>query len=451
MKRRVFITGAAATAAATLGVAQFMTHASGASADPSDSSSAGMQTLSAVNIGSQELVLVHAQKDKMVRVPLETLKGWKPASLQHSWISADERTVYIATDAVPPFTASVGVLGLKAVNWDAGTADVEVKQIIPLDAAGTPSRMPSLQAVSRSQPIMPWTRPSFTQTHGPTFLPGTNFTYVTHYTDDRVRGFRINSNGTLEQKIQYSKGDLTRQAHGVNFNARGTLGLGVGYDYDMGDVRVYSVNRSTGALNVTRTIPLGTKSRYGAFAHYATWIDNRFAYVGAMQVGPTSKTPAGATLVGPSVWLVDTEQNTAKAVIGPTDSVDGAGMFRSPSDVGVANGKLYVAEEDSWRTPAGSTSPANYGLDGFISIWDIGDRAKPRLIKRLRPGRELPADFRNAHTVTPMRDEKSVFVSSFVTSHLIRIDAGTDRVAKVYSAKDGLNMFHGEFAAGRNR
>jgi hypothetical protein len=50
-----------------------------------------------------------------------------------------------------------------------------------------------------------------------------------------------------------------------------------------------------------------------------------------------------------------------------------------------------------------------------------------------------------------MVDEESVFVSSFVSDHLVRIDTSTDKVAKVYSAADGLSMFHGEFAAGRYR
>ena len=49
-----------------------------------------------------------------------------------------------------------------------------------------------------------------------------------------------------------------------------------------------------------------------------------------------------------------------------------------------------------------------------------------------------------------MHDEESVFVSSFVSNHLIKIDTATDDVAKVYTMEDGLEMFHGEFAAGRN-
>jgi hypothetical protein len=408
-----------------------------------------MHILSGVNMMSKELVLVNADRDKMVRVPLEKLNGWLPASPQHTWIAADEKTVYVATDAIPPFSASIVVLHLGEIDWDAETASVQIRQILPLDDSGRPSDMPNLVRTDANQPIMPWTRPLYTQTHGPTFLPGTRFTYVTHYTDDRVRGFRIKSDGTLEQRVIYSQRELTRQTHGVNFNGKGTVGLGVGYDYDIGEVRVYKPNRHTGEVEATHTIKLGTDTEYGAFAHYAVWLDDRYAYVGAMQVGPTSRTLPKASVVGPSVWLVDTNLSTAERVIGATNTPDGAGMYRSPSDLAIAKGKLYVAEEDSWGVVP--DNPATFGRDGYISVWDLRDRRAPRFVKRLRPGRELPADFRNAHTATAMHDEESVFVSSFVSDHLIRIDTSTDRVAKVYSANDGLSMFHGEFAAGRNR
>ncbi|MFI0242670.1 hypothetical protein [Streptomyces sp. NPDC016845] len=408
-----------------------------------------MHILTGVNMLSKDLVLVHSGRDKLVRVPLAEIDGWLPATPQHTWIASDEVTVYVATDAIPPFNASIVTLHLNDVNWDAGTADVELRQILPLDVSGTPSDMPNLKQTSSNQPIMPWTRPFYTQTHGPTFLPRSKFTYVTHYTDDRVRGFKIKPDGTLEQRVLYSQRGLTRQTHGVNFNAVGTVGLGVGYDYDIGEVRVYRPDRHTGKVGATHTITLGTETEYGAFAHYASWLDNRYAYVGAMQIGPTSRTPVGATVVGQSVWLIDTELDTAERVIGPTTKPGGAGMYRSPSDLTIAKGKLYVAEEDSW---AGQTdNPADYGRDGYISIWNLYDRDRPSFIKRLRPGRELPAGFRNAHTATAMFNEESVFVSSFVSDHLIRIDTSTDQVAKVYDADDGLSMFHGEFATGRNR
>ncbi|MBG0564653.1 hypothetical protein [Actinoplanes aureus] len=394
---------------------------------------------------SKDLVLVDCQQDRLVRVPLAGIAGWEPAAPRHAWITSDERTVYLATDAVPPFHASIAVLRLHSVDWDAGTADVRLLQILRLDPAGTPSDMPHLAQVDPRQPIMPWSRPFHTQTNGPAFLPHSPFTYVTHCTDDRIRGFRIDADGTLTPAIVYSERRLTRQTHGIDFNPAGTLGLGVGYDYDLSEVRVYRPDRGTGDVRVTHTIRLGTATRYGSFAHAATWLDDRYAYVGAMQAGPTSRTPLGAEIVGPSVWLIDTHENTGQLVIPPTAQVEGAGMFRSPSDVAIANGKLYVAEEDAW------TGRPCRPDDGFVSIWDLSDPGKPHFIKRFRPDQELPADFRDAHTTTATADEESVFVSSFASDHLIRIDTGTDKIAKVYTAADGLSTFHGEFAAGRNR
>ena len=407
-----------------------------------------MHILSGVNMMSQELVLVHAEDDKIARVSINSIPGCPAASPQHALIMPDEKTVYITTDAVPPYRASIIAVRLNSIDWDGGTADVELVQVLPLDVAGSPSDMPNVVQTEDIQPIMPWTRPLYTQTHAPTLLPRSSFLYTAHYTDDRLRGFKIRRDGTLDPGVLYTDRPVTRQTHGVSFNPSGTVGLGVGYDYDIGELRIHEVDHHTGALQITRTIPLGTPTEYGAFAHRAVWVDDRVAYLGAMQVGPTSRTLPGDTIVGPSVWKIDTELNTAECVIGPTDSEAGAGMYRPPSDVAVAAGKLYVAEEDSWSV--NTEMPGGYGHDGYISIWDISDLDKPCFIKRLRPGHELPDDFRNAHTATAIADEESVFVSSFVSNHLVRIDTATDEVAKVYSAEDGLDMFHGEFAAGRN-
>ena len=405
--------------------------------------------LSGINMNGCELVLVHSETDMIAKVKLPGLYGWQPAACQHTAIADDEKTVYIMTDAVPPYNASIVTLRIKDIDWASGTIDARVEQTIQLDPAGTRSNMPVILQTNPAQPIMPWTRPSYTQTHGPTFLPHSKYFYVTHYTDNRVRGFKTHANGTLDPRVVYASGDLTRQTHGVNFNDTGKVGLGVGYDYDMGDVRVYKPNRHTGQVEVTGKIRLGTQTAYGAIAHYAVWLDDRYAYVGTMQVAATSATPAGSTIIEPSIWLLDVVSMKATRVIGTATSAV-QGLLRSPSDVALAHGKLYVAEEDSWGERV-DAPPGDYGRDGYVSIWDVSVPAQPRFIKRLAPGDGLPSDFRNAHTASAMADDSAVYVSSFISDHLIKIDTETDTVTKVYSMEDGLSMFHGEFAAGRNR
>lgn len=405
--------------------------------------------LSGVNMKGCELVLIHSETDRMAKVSLPTIYGWQPAACQHTAISSDEQTVYLLTDAVPPYTASVVTVHLNHIDWNSGTIDAKVLQTIPLAQPGSPAVMPGVTQVSPHQPIMPWTRPAYTQTHGPTFLPNSKYFYVTHYTDNRVRGFKVAPDGTLTPTAVYSDGDLTRQTHGVNFNSAGTTGLGVGYDYDMGTVRVYKPNTLTGEVKVTGQIQLGDDRFYGAMAHYAVWLDDRYAYVGTMQQNRTSLTRNGSHVIEPSVWLLDTLEMKATRVIG-TQNGNHPGLLRSPSDVALAHGKLYVAEEDSWgrrpNAPAG-----DYGRDGYVSIWDVSNPAAPKFIKRLSPGQGLPADFRNAHTASAMADGDAVYVSSFISDHLVKIDTATDTVTRVYGMDQGLNMYHGEFAAGRNR
>jgi hypothetical protein len=407
--------------------------------------------LSGVNMMRCEMVLINSDTDQMAKIQLSQLRGWSPATCQHTWISSDEKMVYVTTDAVPPYKASIIAVKLGNIDWANQIADATILQTLDMDPSGTPSRFLPVTQTSPDQPIMPWSRPAYTQTHAPTILPHSKFVYVTNYTDDRVRGLKVKADGSLVPKVLYSQPDVTRQTHGVNFNEAGTVGLGVGYDYDIGEVRVYKPNRRNGHVEVVNKIRLGDNQNYGAFAHYAVWLDNRYAFMGTMQKGPTSMTPNGAKIIEPSVWLIDVEQGTAKRVIGSNSQANPTGLVRSPSDVAIAHNKLYVAEEDSWgRLPGAPTG--DYGRDGYISVWDISTPSQPRFIKRFAPGQGgLPADFRNAHTASAMEDEDFVYVSSFISNYLVKIDTSTDTIVKVYSKNDGLDMFHGEFAAGRNR
>src|SRR5262245_30529238 len=112
-----------------------------------------MHILSGVNMMSQELVLVHSEEDMLARVALASIPGCPPSSPQHSLIMPDEETVYVTTDALPPYRASIIALRLKGIDWDAGTVDAELLQVLPLDVTGTPSDMPNVGQTDPTQPI----------------------------------------------------------------------------------------------------------------------------------------------------------------------------------------------------------------------------------------------------------------------------------------------------------
>jgi DNA-binding beta-propeller fold protein YncE len=106
-------------------------------------------------------------------------------------------------------------------------------------------------------------------------------------------------------------------------------------------------------------------------------------------------------------------------------SADDAGVFRSPSDLAIANFQLYLAEEDSLD--------GTFGDDGYISVFDISNISQPRFIKRFQPGVELPAGFDIAHGINATLDGRSVYVASYASNYIIKIDTSTNKVKDLWS------------------
>ena len=63
-----------------------------------------------------------------------------------------------------------------------------------------------------------------------------------------------------------------------------------------------------GQLSNPVEVKLKSESQYAAFPHFVTWIDDSTAITSTQQLGPTSFTPDNAKIIGPSVWLIDTNK-----------------------------------------------------------------------------------------------------------------------------------------------
>lgn len=395
-----------------------------------------------VDIGDRELVLIDTETNAIIQKPLESLGDYPGGNPQHAWISPDQSTIYLTSDASPPTPAAITVVDVNDINWPEGEADLTISHVLILDPPGSVSSYPDLQQVDDRQPIANWTQPQFTQAHGPSFLPGSDYGYVTHWTDNRIQVIDTTTNQFVDF-APLTFGEDSRQTHGVNFNSEGTLALGTGYYYDHNEIDLYAVDRSTGNLEHQGTIELNEENSYAAFTHYTAWLDDRFALTASMQFGPTSLTPPGQEVIGPSVWLLDTQTQSARMVIGTAETPDDEGIYRSPSDFAVVGDKLYVAEEDSLGD--------SFGSDGFVSVFDISDPQDPSFIKRFQPGAELPADFAIAHGINATPDGEYIYVASYASDYIIKIDTSEDEVVKVYGSQDGLNAPHGGFLAGQYR
>lgn len=395
----------------------------------------------AVNMMSCELLLIDLNEDILIKRPLADMPGMPQAICQHAWVTPDEKTIYITTNTNDTYGASVVTLKVDGIDFATGRADIRLTHVLEVDMPGTQPNFQSATQTSDTQIIPPWWFPSVSQIHAPTMLPGTAFSYTTGWTDSRIRTYKTDANGKTSVIKTSDFGQRSATKHGVSFNQAGTLGIAAGYHLDQGTIEIFEPNRKTGAVNWARSISLGTTKDYAAFSHYTAWVDNRYAVVGTMQLGPTSLTPKDGSIIGPSIWLIDTKKGTSKKIVGTAASVDAPGIYRPASSVSIAHDKMYVAEEDSMD--------AEFGQEGYISIFNIADINHPVFIKRMRPGHELPSDFVNAHTTLSTPDQTAVLVSSFVSNHIIKIDPVTDEVVKVWDMSDGLEMPHGEFISGR--
>ncbi|SOD39827.1 hypothetical protein [Nitrosovibrio sp. Nv4] len=395
----------------------------------------------AIDYHNGMVYLFNYENDKLIIIDPTTLPGWPGnVPLQHTVMMPEGKKIYITSDNTQDHPSYIIALNVNDINWDTRLASLTVSAVLAADSPNNPSELPFVTPVNQVQAIPNWLIGRGTQIHGPTLLPYSDFLYFTEFTSDRIRVI----NHTTDQFLGFDPiviPGYTEQTHGVNFNRSGTIGLGTGYFFDNSVIDVYKPNRETGELQTVGQIMLGNEKKHAAFTHFVYWLDERYAVTASMQLDKTSLTPSTTNhIIPPSVWLLDTQEGTAKEIVKNTNHANGHGVFRSASDIAVVNGKLYIAEED--------TLDYTFGNDGYISVFDLTDREKPRFIKRLRPGFELPAGYSVAHTISPTPDHRHLLVASWVSGYVLKIDTETDTVTKVWGPRDGLVKPHGIFAAG---
>lgn len=396
--------------------------------------------LTAIDFHSRRLYLINYRTDKLITVDPRTIPNWPgDLALQHTIASASGHKLIITTDSSETEPARAIELDVLELSWETNHVQLQVANVYTLTEIDAAPTFPFVKSVNSRQNVPQWTLPTVRQIHGPTLLPKSNLVYLTDWTKDEVRVLDVGS-GTLADFDPLSFPGYTEQTHGIMFNKSGTFGLGTGYFYDDPYIDLYSVNQQ-GAISPVSKLMLGKDSSYAAFTHYISWLDNRYAVTASMQLDKTSLTPQSVdSLIGPSVWLIDAWSKTTTKILNSTDSKGGAGVFRSASDLVVAGGKLFIAEED--------TLDHTFANDGYISIFSMETPLQPRFITRLRPGIELPADFTVAHALTVTPDERFVYVASWVSGYIVKIDVAKNAVVKVFGPKDGLVMPHGVFVSG---
>lgn len=381
--------------------------------------------------------------DRMVTFDLTQDPKWPGGAPLHTVVVPGGDRAYLSVMSSETDPLTIIALSIGEIDWDAGTADVSIANVIHVAEPGTAPAMAKAEQSDTTQPITSLWRPTNQQLHGPTVLPNGRFVYFAQWTDDKIRVVDV-SRDALAAVDPVREGPLTRQIHGVFFNPSGTRGISTGYYFDLSYLTVFRVDAESGDLEPEKVIELftGEDRTYAALTHFVEWLDDRRALTASQQVGPTSLTPTGTSVMGPSVWLLDAEEGTARMVIPPTNDPRGEGIYKGASDLVIVGNKLYVGEEDTTDDEIGAS---------YVSVWDVRDVLAPKFLKRLIPGEELPEGWTISHEFYRTPDGLHLYAQSYHSGHMVKIDPATDEVVKVWSKEDGFVMPHGNFVAGNLR
>ena len=499
------------------------------------------------------LYLIDPISDTLITVDLSTDPKYPTGSMPlHTLITPDGEKAFLSTMSSDTAPATILALDINNIDWQAGKADVAITNVIKIAEPNTKPPNPPVQngTDDDTQPIIAslWF-PQNVQIHGPSLDPTCKFAYFTEWTNNgKIRVLDVNK-GTLAESDPIQYGDTTAWLHGVYFNPSGDKALSPKYHFEGNYLVLWDVDKETGQLSNPVKVILGSESQYAAFPHFVTWIDDTTAITSTQQLGPTSLTPDNAEIIGPSVWLINTNkigddksydsdsydsysdysprynqdprddksydsdsydsysdysprynqdprddksydsdsydsysdysprynqdprddksydsdsydsysdysprynqdpiqknprEAAATMIIAPTQSPDGNGIYKPASDTKIVNSKLYVGEEDSMDEEINN--------DGHVSIWDISDITNPQLINRLSPGKGLPENFEIGHTIYATPDNKFVYVESWHSAHLVKIDTAIDQVIQVFNKENaGFEHPHGGFITG---
>lgn len=390
------------------------------------------------------LYLFDLDEDRMITVDLTKDPKWPGGAPLHTIVTPNGRKAYLSVIGSERDALNILALRIHGIDWTRGTADIRITKVIRVDDPGSLPRMRVPSQIDRRQPVTDVWRTRNQQLHGPSIHPSGKFVYFAQWTDEKIRVIDV-ARDQLAASDPIRFGDLTRQIHGVFLNPSGTMAIANGYYFDRDFVTLFRVDRESGNLRPEAAIELVVDDKRGqraAWTHFVDWLDDRYAITATQQLGPTSLTPTGVTIVGPSVWLLDARKATARMIIGPAQSVDAAGIYKPASDIMVLGNKLYVAEEDTGDEEIN---------ESYISIFDFTDRTSPKFLKRLRPGRELPAGWSVSHEFYRTVDRRWLYAQSWHSGHMIKLDPRTDRVVRVWSKAQGFIMPHGNFIPGTLR
>ena len=348
--------------------------------------------------------------------------------------------------------AAVMIVTYEEIDWNASAVSgLKVLHVVQCAEVDAPSEFVDVSETTPPQQFLPsWTKPSYYGMHGPTFRPGSSkYIYWGTWTNWDLVVIDIETGALTTERYEEAA-----NSHGFTFNPSGDMAIAAGYYFDAPTSLLGWKNRKSKLPTELDIIDLvNGDDTCGSYVHYASWYDETRAFVATMQLGSTSITDC--PISGPGIYVIDADTKTATWVAGTSNNKNEEGVWNSASDILLAKGadgelKLYVSEE------ATLDANGNGESDGSVGVWRIKNDLSLEWIKRLYHGSGdgVPPQFGVGHgsaRCVVSEDEEYVFVQSYTSDHIIKIDTRIDKVVKTWDSSDGLSAPHGAFCSGQYR
>ncbi|OQW49150.1 MAG: hypothetical protein A4S09_03545 [Proteobacteria bacterium SG_bin7] len=355
----------------------------------------------------------------------------------HTVLHPNKKVAYVTMSGNTTLPLRLLIIDL---NWKNGVPKATLAQSVQILPAKTKDVSDAYCCRKKEMMGDPYTQ----EGHGPQITDDGKYLVFSVLTSNQLRVFDTESKKLVGTPIS---GSGLKGPHGFYPNPSATKAATTQYEMNGDKVFILDFDKATGKASIKHVVKLvsntkGKKVR-GAYTHTIRWLDDTHFFVNAGQ-DPDQGTPNAFEA---SVWMVDLSGNKPKALlaVGKSKSAHGEdGVQEGVSDNAIANGKLYNAEGNFRKFLDGKLVP------GSISVFKIdkNDPSKLSYVTRIKPRkieekacdknevcRNLPPDYSNAHELIRTPDEKFVFVTSFSSNYLLKIDTSNDSVAQVWFMK----------------
>lgn len=364
------------------------------------------------------LVLMDISANKVWRFPLHSIAGGPIIGQpMHATISNNKKNIYITVGGNKELPLRLITM---SVDWSAAAPKVAVTrttEVLPANTLGP--QVPNANFCGNVG--MTQIDRALQEGHGTNLSPDGRLLFFSELNNNRLRIFNTQSGEFVGTPISHP---TLKTPHGVYPNRSLTRAVSTQYQLEGNQLSLWKLNSKTGEMQFDRAIVMADNKTRCALTHTVTWLNDNQFYTGCTQESNQGVPEAAER----SVWLVDAVKGIAKVVLNATQLLEGV------SDVTVVRNKLYVAEGNVVKD----------GIPpGHVSIWDISHRLKPIFIKRFSADQGLPSSFGDAHELAATPDGHYVFVQSYRSGHLAKIDTHDDKITNVWGAAEGLPTPHG--------